>query len=843
MKKFPGMLCFLIMALAILSLSGCGGGGGSGSSQPAVETSYEVKQVAVLTSPAFEMYKNYKIYTGGTLTGMDTAQYYVAGVGDESSQTTLNLGLSEELSPDAAFTVVNSSTGAVVFAYNPSGNAGEWKTGGTVRISGGNLMRYRSLSINESSGSVSNAVKSAVNLEVDDSDIIKIVLNKNKATITNPDYVEDYDPDFDDPIAKYNMIDVPSYTYVWHADPSHRYEYYTEGISGTALEEGYDYTYENDFNNDDVYIAHDIRYLTSSATFSTSQTATNGEETEYVAYYSNSVNNEVAEWEGEDYPGPYIFATLPITKGSSLSETKSLMTHSAQDAYNNPVLHIASRGIYLLSGTWTGQISVEANAIIILNGVTITCTVGPAFVFADPTSDFLVNTSEYGEKDADTIAAASLDVGQNLFDILLSKDANIVIVADDSKNNITGSNVYRILKAEPKLLAEKVDGTDISDQIKLCKMDGAFYSHVSFAICGGTKSNGVLNITSTSLEGLGSELHLTVEGGKITIISPEDGINVNEDDVSVFTMLGGNLTIKSSAGDGIDSNGYVVINGGNLDITAGNQQINSAGEAGIDSENGVYVSSNATYKWTAVSGSGSSQPTPPESSDVSPDVKPDTSPDIKPETSPDVTPTSSDVKPVTSPDVTPKSPDIKPETSPDVSPDISPDVTPTSPDVPVTPPSEDIDSGSETNNSDSSDSDTPSKSENTDSDTSSDTTDTTETTETTETTTNTTADNTTPVSDDKTASNNFDWESFWYSWNQQNQTQQSSSTNSYTYSDANVLKGAVSTDRGVTAINIGTGSSVSFIQEDTDKRPRNIESSGNIFRLDRKVNTFSAIAF
>ncbi len=798
MKKFPGALCFLIMALAILSLSGCGsGGGGTAAQNTSAEVSYAVKQVAVLTSPAFEMYKNYTIYTGAVLTGMDTARYYVANVGDESSQTTLNLGLSKELNANSTLAVVNSSTGAVVFAYNPSGNENEWKTGGNVRATGGKIMRYRSLTLNGSASTDKESVKAAVNLDVDDSNIINIFLNKDKATMTNPDYVEDYDPEYDDPIAKYSTISVPSYTYVWHADPSHRYEYYTKGMNGTELEEGYDYTYENDFNDEDVYIAHDIRYITNAASFSESQTAVKDGETEYVSYYSDSIASAVEEDEGEDYPGPYIFATLPKSQNSSLSETRSLMTHSASDAYKNPVLHIRSKGVYSLSGTWTGQISVEANAIVILNGVTITCTVGPAIVFSDPHSDFYTYTKEYGEEDASTIASDYLNIGQTLLDTLLSEDANLVVVADGTTNNITGSNVYRILKAEPKYSAEKVDGTDISDQIKLCKMDGALYSHVSLAICGGSEGTGVLNITSTSLEGLGSELHMTIEGGNITINSPEDGININKDDLSVFTMLGGNLTIKSTKGDGIDSNGYVVINGGSLDITAGSQKTNSAGEAGIDAEKEVYISDKANYTWTAAS--GSSQPTPPDnppsSSDVSPDVKPDISPDVKPEASPDIKPTSPDST------INPPAPVYEPD-------------------------------------DDNSNSDSETTPESTERDTNSDNTD-----KTTDTTTDNTTGNKTTVSDDKTASNDFDWDSFWANWSIKSQTQTGNTEGSYTYSDADVLKGSVQTERGVTAINIGTGSGVSFIKKDTDTKPRNINSSGNVFRLDRKVNTFSAIAF
>jgi hypothetical protein len=118
-------------------------------------------------------------------------------------------------------------------------------------------------------------------------------------------------------------------------------------------------------------------------------------------------------------------------------------------------------------------------------------------------------------------------------------------------------------------------------------MDGAFYSFVSLAVGGGSKGNGVLNITSSTYEGFDTEMHLTVESGTITVTAPDDAINVNEDNISVFTMLDGTLTITSRNGDGIDSNGYVAIIGGSLDITAGTAQVNANGEGGIDAEKGI----------------------------------------------------------------------------------------------------------------------------------------------------------------------------------------------------------------------------------------------------------------
>lgn len=58
---------------------------------------------------------------------------------------------------------------------------------------------------------------------------------------------------------------------------------------------------------------------------------------------------------------------------------------------------------------------------------------------------------------------------------------------------------------------------------------------------------------------------MTINGGTINIESQNDGINTNEDNVSVTTINGGELYIDAglgAEGDGIDSNGWLVINVG-----------------------------------------------------------------------------------------------------------------------------------------------------------------------------------------------------------------------------------------------------------------------------------------
>lgn len=101
------------------------------------------------------------------------------------------------------------------------------------------------------------------------------------------------------------------------------------------------------------------------------------------------------------------------------------------------------------------------------------------------------------------------------------------------------------------------------------------------------KIPGVLNIVAEN-EGLDTEMHLTINGGKINIFSQDDGINTNEersfsdkrsmvDQLHIVAGLG-------AEGDGVDSNGYLVINGGVVIATAKPQS-----DSGLDADLGSFI--------------------------------------------------------------------------------------------------------------------------------------------------------------------------------------------------------------------------------------------------------------
>lgn len=247
--------------------------------------------------------------------------------------------------------------------------------------------------------------------------------------------------------------------------------------------------------------------------------------------------------------------------GNPYGEGEASQRHSAEEAAAHTVVNITAPGAYRVSGTLSaGQIRVDlgddayddpdAVVELILENADITCTVAPAILF--------LNTYECdGNWSAET-ASADVDTA--------NAGANLIL---EGQNTVSGSHVARIYK-------------DAEGEKKLWKQDGAIYSYMSMNVYG----PGSLDLTADN-EGLDTELHLTINGGNIAIRSNDDGINTNEDGVSVTTINGGSLHIIAglgSEGDGIDSNGYLVINGGTVVASA-----NPASDAGLDSDLGSYV--------------------------------------------------------------------------------------------------------------------------------------------------------------------------------------------------------------------------------------------------------------
>ncbi len=219
---------------------------------------------------------------------------------------------------------------------------------------------------------------------------------------------------------------------------------------------------------------------------------------------------------------------------SFVNETHEDVPDSLRDVTNR-VVNLAAAGAYRISGTATDvQLAVragEGDAVhLILDGADLTCRTAPAILCLSA-----LETAEPGAY------------------------GMTIELADGSDNHVTGSHTAR-------------------DEAGM-KYDGAIDSMVSLGFVGG----GSLTVDADN-EGIEVKYgHLTIDGGVFHIAACDDPVNVSEDGVGVLTFNNGYLfsevkNLEGGEGDGIDSNGSIVFNGG----TAINLAHPASMDSGID---------------------------------------------------------------------------------------------------------------------------------------------------------------------------------------------------------------------------------------------------------------------
>ena len=212
-------------------------------------------------------------------------------------------------------------------------------------------------------------------------------------------------------------------------------------------------------------------------------------------------------------------------------------------ALHNRVVTITAPGSYRFSGTATdAQIAVRAGSEdsvrLILDGVNITCRTAPAIAV-------------YTAKDPRTAGEYGVTIE----------------LASGSANFVTGSHTS-------------------SDDDSVPEFDGAIGAQVSL----GFEGTGSLTVDADN-EGIEvASGHLTIGGGTFSISACDDPLNVSEDGFGVLTMNDGYVysavkPLPGGEGDGIDSNGYIVFNGG----IAINLAHPDSMDGGIDSDMGSSV--------------------------------------------------------------------------------------------------------------------------------------------------------------------------------------------------------------------------------------------------------------
>ena len=237
---------------------------------------------------------------------------------------------------------------------------------------------------------------------------------------------------------------------------------------------------------------------------------------------------------------------LVLKDASSTLDGKTLSSTEVNGVtYADGIIKITLEGTYILSGTLNGQIKVSSTGTVklVLNGVTIKNSASNGIIF---TKAYELDSSTFNYN-----TAKSLDI---------TKAGAQIIIADGTENTVNAA--YQ-------------DGKD-----------GAIHSDVSILITGESKGDGVLNVIATS-EGIETDKHLFLNGGIVNIAAQDDGINASEDQACIVILRGGKLLINSGLGregDGVDSNGYILVQGGEVYSHA-----RPGADSGLDADIGTII--------------------------------------------------------------------------------------------------------------------------------------------------------------------------------------------------------------------------------------------------------------
>ena len=237
---------------------------------------------------------------------------------------------------------------------------------------------------------------------------------------------------------------------------------------------------------------------------------------------------------------------LVLKDASSTLDGKTLSSTEVNGVtYADGIIKITLEGTYILSGTLNGQIKVSSTGTVklVLNGVTIKNSASNGILF---TKAYELDSSTFNYN-----TAKSLDI---------TKAGAQIIIADGTENTVNAANQ---------------DGKD-----------GAIHSDVSILITGESKGDGVLNVIASS-EGIETDKHLFLNGGIVNIAAQDDGINASEDQACIVILRGGKLLINSGLGregDGVDSNGYILVQGGEVYSHA-----RPGADSGLDADKGTII--------------------------------------------------------------------------------------------------------------------------------------------------------------------------------------------------------------------------------------------------------------
>ena len=283
-------------------------------------------------------------------------------------------------------------------------------------------------------------------------------------------------------------------------------------------------------------------------------------------------------------------------------------------------LAITAAGTYVLSGSSTGQVTVNTDGYVrlVLNGITLKSTKGAAISIenakktviqladgsqntiedAASRSDEAIDGAIYSSDDLVINGNGSLIVTARFADGIVGKDdlwiysgTNTVKSADDGIRgkdslNISGGTIVIDAKGDGMKASNDTDAGKgqlviTGGDITIDTGDDAIKAEQKISVTGGT-----IKITS-SVEGIEAPV-IVIDDGDITLYASDDGVNVSASAIITsglsITINGGtlNVTVGSGDTDAFDSNGDLYVNGGTITVTAPTSSFDFDGSGAIN---------------------------------------------------------------------------------------------------------------------------------------------------------------------------------------------------------------------------------------------------------------------
>lgn len=273
------------------------------------------------------------------------------------------------------------------------------------------------------------------------------------------------------------------------------------------------------------------------------------------------------------------------------AEVQADMKNAAQINLSQGSRTISRAGTYVLSGTLSdGQVVVdsskEAEVVLVLNGVDITCKNSAAICVKKAKSVTILAAEGTVNKVADGKEYCQEAVNEEITGAIFCKSD--LIIGGSGQLEVTGNYKHGVICKDNLTISDVVltvsaakDGIHGKDSIKIVSGtfgvtagDDGIHSDGGVCIDDGTVT------VSKSEEGIEGKM-ITINGGVINVTSSDDGINAADGsstdkgmgqfgkdsspaDGGIGIVINGGTVVINASGDGIDSNQSFTINGGEL---------------------------------------------------------------------------------------------------------------------------------------------------------------------------------------------------------------------------------------------------------------------------------------